>query len=418
MSLTHKKKPITTETFIVLFLVLGVFIALSAYMGVGNFMNTFIGLAYSLLMNVALWIMAVAVLTSAVGAIMSEFGVFALLNKILAPVTKLIYRLPGVSALGVVSAYMSDNPAVISLSKEKEFRKQFKPYQIPVLCNVGTSFGMGIVILIAMFAMSKQAGDLVQTALNSAGTDNEIVYKIMDPSYFDNWNFIAAALVGLAGAIVGSIVSVRLLGYFSRKHYGVGKDPNPIKKMDDEEMVREVREGNAINRALEAALDGGKNGVEIGLQIIPGILIIATLVLMLSNPVPDGGNFTGSINDGIGLLSIIFKPFEPFLSFVFGLSTAEAVSFPLTSLGSAGAAVGMVPTMLVEGHIGIKEIAIFTAMGTVWSGYLSTHISMMDSLGARKLAGKAILAHTLGGLAAGIAANLFFEFFDIFVNFT
>ena len=47
-------------------------------------------------------------------------------------------------------------------------------------------------------------------------------------------------------------------------------------------------------------------------------------------------------------------------------------------------------------------------MGMCWSGYLSTHIGMMDALKSRDLAGKAILAHTIGGLCAGISAHLIF----------
>lgn len=97
-------------------------------------------------------------------------------------------------------------------------------------------------------------------------------------------------------------------------------------------------------------------------------------------------------------LLFLFRP-------LFGFTSAEAIAFPLTSLGSAGAALGFIPNFLDNGYITIKDIAVFTAMGTTWSGYLSTHISMMDSLGARKLSGKAILSHTIGGLVSGIAAN-------------
>ena len=43
-----------------------------------------------------------------------------------------------------------------------------------------------------------------------------------------------------------------------------------------------------------------------------------------------------------------------------------------------------------------------------WSGYLSTHTSMMDSLGCKELIGKAIGCHTLGGFCAGIAAHWIF----------
>ena len=40
-----------------------------------------------------------------------------------------------------------------------------------------------------------------------------------------------------------------------------------------------------------------------------------------------------------------------------------------------------------------------------WSGFLSTHTAMLDSLGYRELTPKAILAHTIGGLAAAFAAH-------------
>ena len=47
-------------------------------------------------------------------------------------------------------------------------------------------------------------------------------------------------------------------------------------------------------------------------------------------------------------------------------------------------------------------------MGMCWSGYLSTHIGMMDALNSRELASKAIVSHTIGGLVAGIAAHFLF----------
>jgi hypothetical protein len=48
-----------------------------------------------------------------------------------------------------------------------------------------------------------------------------------------------------------------------------------------------------------------------------------------------------------------------------------------------------------------------------WSGYLSTHASMMDSLECKPLIGKAILSHTAGGLCAGIAAHWLFVLFSL-----
>jgi hypothetical protein len=40
-----------------------------------------------------------------------------------------------------------------------------------------------------------------------------------------------------------------------------------------------------------------------------------------------------------------------------------------------------------------------------WSGYLSTHVAMMDSLKCSFLTGAAILFHTIGGICAGVFAN-------------
>ena len=81
------------------------------------------------------------------------------------------------------------------------------------------------------------------------------------------------------------------------------------------------------------------------------------------------------------------------------------MGFPITALGAVGAALGLVPTFDAAHIIDNNAIAVFTAMGMCWSGYLSTHTAMLDSLGYRKLIGKAIGAHTIGGLCAGIAAH-------------
>lgn len=75
---------------------------------------------------------------------------------------------------------------------------------------------------------------------------------------------------------------------------------------------------------------------------------------------------------------------------------------------------GLVPNLVEQNLVGPNEIAVFTAICMCWSGYLSTHIAMMDSLGARELTGKAIISHTIGGLCAGISANLLFKLFSLF----
>ncbi|QLY40637.1 hypothetical protein HF295_07180 [Hujiaoplasma nucleasis] len=374
-----KKNAVTKETYVVLGFFIFAFVIFSIEMGVANFLGTTIETGYYLLMNVALWIMGVAVLTGALAGVFSEFGIIALFNKLLRPVVRWVYRLPGVAGIGAISAYLSDNPAIISLYKEREFRKQFKDYQIPVLCNLGTSFGMGLVIAIAFLSLGQK-------------------YE---------GNFFLATGVGIIASIIGSIVSVRLLTHYSRKYYKIPKNDDPIKKATGEDLFRYTREGNTLNRLLEAALDGGKNGVEIGLQIIPGILIISTFIIILTNQPPLGG-YTGAALEGVGWLPSIGKHLMFIFKPLFGFDSPEAIAFPLTSLGSAGAAIGFVDEFLSSGFIDVKDIAVFTAIGTTWSGYLSTHVGMMDSLDSRPLTSKAIFSHTIGGLVSGISANYLF----------
>ncbi len=68
----------------------------------------------------------------------------------------------------------------------------------------------------------------------------------------------------------------------------------------------------------------------------------------------------------------------------------------------------MIPQMITNGLVGANEIAVFTAMGMCWSGYLSTHVSMMDALGRRELIPSALISHTIAGLCAGVSAHYIF----------
>ena len=65
---------------------------------------------------------------------------------------------------------------------------------------------------------------------------------------------------------------------------------------------REIRPGSLGNRFLGAILDGGKSGVDMGMAIIPGVLIICTIVLMLTNGPGENGVYTGEAYEGVGLL--------------------------------------------------------------------------------------------------------------------
>ena len=375
------KKAISLESFIFL----GIFVAVTYFfineMGIVNVFNTMMKTAYDLLINTVLFIMSIAVLAGAIGSLLSEFGIIAIINKLLSPLMKPFYDLPGAAAVGVVTSYLSDNPAIIPLANDKGFRRYFKKYQLPALTNLGTAFGMGLVVTTFMMAQHAPKGE----------------------------NFIKAALIGDLGAVIGSIVSVRIMLHFTKKAHG--KDKWADEKLTEDKLLldsRIVREGGVGRRILESLLEGGKSGVDIGLSIIPGVLIICTFVMMITNGTGSHGVYTGSAYEGVPILPYLGKKLSFIIEPLFGFKSAEAIAFPITSLGAVGAALSLVPRFLSKGIIGGNEIAVFTAMGMCWSGYLSTHVAMMDALHCRELTGKAILSHTIGGACAGIAAHFIF----------
>jgi len=372
------KKAVDKEVFIFLGFFLGFFVLLGREMGVANMFNTMMNTAYALLQDTVFYIMAIAVLAGAVSALFSEFGVISLLNKLLSGVVERLYGLPGASAVGVFTTYLSDNPAILTLASDNNFRRFFKKYQLPALTNIGTSFGMGLIITTFLAGLKSPSGE----------------------------SFGLAVLIGNLGAISGSIVSTRLMLRYTAKLYG--KDA-PCELEGEEDSIdidkyRKVRRGSSGLRFMDALLEGGKTGVEMGMSIIPGVLIICTLVLMLTNSAPAGG-YTGAAYEGVGFLPWVAGKLDFILMPLFGFSCPEAVSVPITALGAAGAAIGIAENLVAAGLSGAHDIAVFTAMCMCWSGYLSTHVAMMDSLKCSYLTGMAIVCHTVGGLVAGVVAN-------------
>ena len=369
------KRRIEAVVFLLVFF--GFFGFLGSKMGLPNMMNTIMQTAYSLLLETVFYIMAITVVSGALGNLLVEFGVVRLIEVVLRPLMKPLYNLPGVAALGGVMTFLSDNPAIISLSKDAHFARYFKKYQLISLTNFGTAFGMGLVVI--MFMMGK--------------------------------GYLPAALVGLLGAVIGSIISTRLMQRFILKS-------NPelnveiSDKEGDEQQISFKSEGSAFLRFLNAILDGGKSGVEIGLAIIPGVLIISTVVMMLTFGAPEGG-YSGGAYEGIALLPYLAGKIDFIFNWLFGFESPQLVAFPITALGAVGAALGLIPRFIAEGIINGNAIAVFTAMGMCWSGYLSTHTAMLDSLGFRSLTSKAILAHTVGGLVAGVAAHWLYVLFSL-----
>ena len=361
------RRSIEALCFLVVFF--AIFGYLAHIMGLANMLNTIMKTAYDLLMNTVFYLMAITVLSGALSKLLTEFGVVRLLEQILRPLMKPLFNLPGVAALGGVLTFLSDNPAIISLANDKNFSQYFKKYQLVSLTNFGTAFGMGLIVIVFMTGLGYGSG----------------------------------ALIGLIGAVGGCIVSTRLMQRFTIKAYPEMKEA--VNAEGNEENISFKSEGNIFMRILNSVLDGGKSGVSIGVAIIPGVLVISTFVMMLTFGTSKSGEYTGAAYEGVALLPYLANKISIVFEWLFGFTHAELVSFPITSLGAVGAALGLIPKFAAEGFIDGNAIAVCTAMGMCWSGFLSTHTAMLDSLGYRKLISKAILAHTIGGFVAGIVAH-------------
>ena len=368
------------EALILLTLLITVFSILGTIMGGGNMLNTIMHTAHDLLLNTVFYLMGITVLTGALSALMSEFGVVKLLERVLRPLMKPLYNLPGVAALGGVMTFLSDNPAIITLSKDKTFSGYFKKYQLLSLTNFGTAFGMGFVVIITMIGVD--------------GVSNSVI----------------GALVGLFGAFCGSIISTRLMQRSCLRAWPELDAPvlDEVISADvkrPEKEAEPVQKDGVFMRFLNAILDGGKNGVDLGLQIIPGVLIITTAVIMLTFDAGSAGEYNGSAFQGVPVLTWLADKIHWVFEWLFGFNYMQLIAFPMTALGAVGAALGLLPTLAKDGLLDGNAIAVFTAIGMCWSGFLSTHTAMLDSLGFRKAIPKAIGAHAIAGLCAGIIAH-------------
>lgn len=356
----------------------GLFIGyLGINMGISNVFSSLMQTAYALLMETAFYILAISVVMGAIGSLASEFGVVKLFNRIFSPLMKPLYDLPGASFLGIITTYLSDNPAIITLANDEAYLQYFNEDEVPCLCNLGTSFGMGLILTTFMMG----------------------------------FGFIKEALIGNLGAIIGSIFSVRIMSYKIRY-----KSPLSRRKKQSSKKIIDLPKNNSNDsffiRFMTAMLEGGKSGVEMGVAIIPGVLFVCTIVMTLTfGPKDPSIGYQGVAFEGVALLPKLGDFIAPIIKPLFGFSSPEAIAFPITSLGAVGAAISLVPKFLDLGLISGNDIAVFTAMGMCWSGYLSTHVAMMDALKHRELISTALTSHTIGGLIGGISAHFIYLLF-------
>ena len=305
---------------------------LGMVMGVPNMLNTIMRTAHDLLLNTVFYLMSICVITGAIGRVFVEFGVVTLLERTLRPLMRPIFNLPGVTSLGAVMTFLSDNPAIISLAHDKRFASYFKKYQFISLTNFGTAFGMGLLVIVFMASQG----------------------------------YYAAPLIGLLGACFGCVCSTRLMQRFVLKAYPQYATEDAVSKEDIEEEEKEETESTektVFIRLLNAMLDGGRSGVEVGIAIIPGVLIISTFVMIFTFGAAADGSYTGAAYQGVELLPWLANKIDFVFEWLFGFHDPHLVAFPITALGAVGAALSLIPNFIAHGWIDGNAIAVFTAIG-------------------------------------------------------
>ena len=375
----NRKKSSAWEGVPCLVIILLLFGGIGYVMGVSHMLNTLMQTAHDLLLNTVFYLMAVTVLTGAIGKLFIEFGVVNLLEKILRPLMRPIFNLPGVASLGAVMTFLSDNPAIISLAQDKQFSSYFKKYQFISLTNFGTAFGMGLLVMVFMMGQG----------------------------------FFVEPIIGLFGAFIGCMTSTRLMQRAVLKSYPHFADEQACEESFEEEDEQKSEDKSLFIRILNSLLDGGRSGVYVGFTIIPGVLIISSFVMLLTFGASADGAYTGAAYEGVELLPWLAGKISFVFEWLFGFGDPHLIAFPITALGAVGAALGLVPTFLANGWADGNSIAVFTAIGMCWSGYLSTHTAMLDSLGYRELTSKAVIAHTIGGLVAAIVAHWLYVLYTL-----
>ena len=360
--------------FIISFILLFGFIGYK--MGFVNMIQTILNTSYDLLINVCFYIMAISVITGGLGELLFEFNVIEWVSKKLSRLMKPICNLPGAAAWSILMCYLSDNPAVLTLAKNEGYKNYFKRNEFPAITNLGTSFGMGLIVTTTVMGMN----------INHS---------------------VLAAIVGNIGAILGSVVSVRIMLKLTKDFE---KDEKSLKLEKEYTNAK----NNPVNktlfeRVINSLLDGGMKGVDLGVQIIPGVLIICSFVLLITNGIGPNNIYDGSINQGVPILPFVGDKLHFIIKPIFGFKSSQSISVVITSLGSAGAAVALIPSLIEKGLVTAKDLAVFTSIVMCWSGYLSTHIAMMSSINARELTNKALISHTIGGIFAGFSSNIIFN---------
>lgn len=230
---------------------LAVILALFGYIGsvmeLPNMLNTIMKTAHDLLLNTVFYLMGICVITGALGKLFVEFGVVSLLEKLLRPLMRPLFNLPGVASLGSRDDLSVGQPCHHIPFAGQTLQQLLQEVSIHFTHQFRNAFGMGLLVIVFMVGQG----------------------------------FYAEPFIGLFGAFCGCIVSTRLMQRAVIKACPDYKEEDACTGVTTEQEEPQ-QEKSLFLRILNSLLDGGRTGVDIGIAIIPGVLIISTLVMVLT----------------------------------------------------------------------------------------------------------------------------------------
>ena len=155
--------------------------------------------------------------------------------------------------------------------------------------------------------------------------------------------FYIEPLIGLFGAFVGCIVSTRLMQRKILKAYPQYAEEQVCDPHEVEEEEQKEEQKSLFLRTLNSLLDGGRTGVDIGIAIIPGVLIISTLVMMLTFGAGANGYDARRIRRRAS--AVLANKIDFLFAWLFGFNDPHQVAFPITALGALARRSALYPAL-------------------------------------------------------------------------
>ena len=148
-----------------LIIVVAIFGGIGNVMGLPNMLNTIMKTAHDLLLNTVFYLMAICVITGALGRIFVEFGVVSLLERILRPLMKPLFNSFAVIQENLAFVTLKEKLQKLPEKPLKRFNLKMSnqsPSHLKILKNIQVLKSSAMALLKKMIKLEQQQGLLGQ----------------------------------------------------------------------------------------------------------------------------------------------------------------------------------------------------------------------------------------------------------------